>query len=239
MGKKGFSSLLFKLRDIPRRRRRNGTSSYYYCYPPPPSSWPWPSCKNPKTDSFRAKSEADSIYKTANSVYDASTESWLTNSAEPAGSSSSSAESVHDVAVVSGVRSERLFFEPGRTSSILDEARKASELVFKESVALTMESSDPYHDFRMAMEEMVLAHGLKDWDCLEELLAWYLRVNGKKNHEYILGAFVDLLMAFANSSSSSSPSPSPSPSSCSTITFQETNEEVEEGSGSSLISSCI
>lgn len=62
---------------------------------------------------------------------------------------------------------------------------------------LAMESDDPYGDFRRSMEEMVEIHGVKDWECLEELLGWYLRVNGKKNHEFIVGAFVDLLVDLA------------------------------------------
>ncbi|KAI3941436.1 hypothetical protein MKW92_025187, partial [Papaver armeniacum] len=50
---------------------------------------------------------------------------------------------------------------------------------------MVMDSEDPYVDFRTSMEEMVESRGLKDWDCLEELLSWYLKVNGKKNHGYI------------------------------------------------------
>ncbi|XWS56049.1 hypothetical protein CRYUN_Cryun09bG0053300 [Craigia yunnanensis] len=60
-----------------------------------------------------------------------------------------------------------------------------------------MESQDPYVDFRKSMVE---AHGLKDWEGLEELLCWYLRANGKGNHGYIVGAFVDLLVGLAISS---------------------------------------
>lgn len=63
---------------------------------------------------------------------------------------------------------------------------------------MAMESQDPYGDFRRSMEEMVAAHGMKRWDHLEELLVWYLRVNGKKNHGFIVGAFVDLLVALAS-----------------------------------------
>ncbi|CAA6660620.1 unnamed protein product [Spirodela intermedia] len=42
-----------------------------------------------------------------------------------------------------------------------------------------MESKDPYSDFRLSMEEMVTIYGVRDWQCLEELLEWYLRVNGR------------------------------------------------------------
>lgn len=115
--------------------------------------------------------------------------------------------------LVRGARSERLFFELGRTSSILEktkETARGSCLVgggdgngdiefdpFKESLVLAMESEDPYEDFRRSMEEMVECHGLKDWNCLEELLGWYLKVNGKDNHGFIVEAFVDLLVTLA------------------------------------------
>ncbi|TXG49294.1 hypothetical protein EZV62_025169 [Acer yangbiense] len=123
--------------------------------------------------------------------------------------------------VIRGATSEeRLFFEAGGggdTSSILKKnnknknknkaANKSSVVVdddandndnlFKESVVLSMESENPYLDFKKSMEEMVEINGLKDWKCLEELLGWYLRMNGKKNHRFIVDAFVDLLVAHA------------------------------------------
>jgi uncharacterized protein (TIGR01568 family) len=175
----------------------------------------WPSCKHPKTLSFRA---GDDVIKTVNSVFfDPSEgvetpESWFTDSSETTSFSTESedydGESLE--VVVRGVRSERLFFEPGDTNSILEEA-KTGGFPFKESVELEMESEDPYVDFRRSMEEMVESHGLKDWDCLEELLGWYLKVNGKKNHGYIVGAFVDLLCGIAAAPCSDSTSSSSSP----------------------------
>lgn len=56
------------------------------------------------------------------------------------------------------------------------------------------------------------AQCVKDWEGLQELLCWYLKVNRKSNHGYIVGAFVDLLVA-SESSVSSSNSVSHSPSS--------------------------
>lgn len=105
-------------------------------------------------------------------------------------------------AVISGVRlSERLFFEPEETSSILRESKNgknSKRWMFKDSVAMALESEDPYLDFKRSMEEMVESKNLlKDWDCLEELLVWYLRMNGKINHGFIVGAFVDLLVGFS------------------------------------------
>ncbi|GAB4855182.1 hypothetical protein Ancab_023809 [Ancistrocladus abbreviatus] len=131
-------------------------------------------------------------------------------------------------AIIRGVQSQssRLFFEPGgETSSILDQEANTKSIKidyygneeegfgrnddvvmngnnpFESSVVMAMESVDPYEDFRRSMEEMVEIHGLmRDWRCMEELLSWYLRVNGKKNHGYIVGAFVDLLVGVASKS---------------------------------------
>ncbi|KAF6159005.1 hypothetical protein GIB67_042086 [Kingdonia uniflora] len=187
--------------------------------PTKPSSWKWPSCKQPKTHSFRV----DDMFKTVNSIYfDAAAggttatpeSSWFTNSSESASFStisdhcdSGGCNQLMEV-VRGGLQSERLLFEPDRdTSSMLTETIGSGGGVglslLKESVVLAgMESTDPYEDFRRSMEEIVEAHALvfKDWECLEELLTWYLRVNGKNNHGFIVCAFVDLLVALASSS---------------------------------------
>ncbi|KAK0583959.1 hypothetical protein LWI29_005595 [Acer saccharum] len=195
------------------------------------SSWPWPSCHQTRTLSFRNNNDSNNnmLIKTINSVFldvDHQTRrtppdsSWFTNSSESATASFSTAsdesrgESVENV--IRGLRSERLFFEPGlgETSSILEEAKAAGGFPFKESSVLSMESRDPYVDFKKSMEEMVEAHGLKDWEDLEELLSWYLRVNGKSNHGYIVGAFVDLLVAFAFTTASASASTNTTTTTC-------------------------
>ncbi|PIN07496.1 hypothetical protein CDL12_19933 [Handroanthus impetiginosus] len=183
------------------------------------AGWPWPACVNsPKTLSFSAATTGN-IYKTMNSAYlgDKTTVEFaetpdsffsIRNSFENHHEESFSSDSplelcTDESAVIRGLRSDRLFFEPGETSSILEEA-KTHDFPFKESVAImAMDSRDPFLDFRVSMEEMVEAHGLKDWDSLEELLACYLRVNGKGNHGYIVGAFVDLLLHLSMASASS------------------------------------
>ncbi|XWS71428.1 hypothetical protein CRYUN_Cryun03dG0137200 [Craigia yunnanensis] len=96
------------------------------------------------------------------------------------------------------LRSNRLFFEPGNTNSILEAAR----FPFKDCVALALETEDPFMDFRISMEEIVEACELKDQEQLEELLAWYLKMNRKNNHGFIVGAFIDMF-ATVNSCSSS------------------------------------
>ncbi|KAI4373095.1 hypothetical protein MLD38_011258 [Melastoma candidum] len=188
--------------------------------------WQWPSCKQqPKTLSFRA-GDGDGIFKTVNSVFldvegsgvgagggggVETSDSCFTNTSGSASFSTESeeanpGEAVEDLvrgAVLSGDR--RLFFEHdnSKTSSILKEERGRGAvgeegLPFKESVALAMASENPYLDFRRSMEEMVESHGLKDWDSLEELLSWYLRVNGKANHGLIIDAFIDLLISLSS-----------------------------------------
>lgn len=163
------------------------------------SSWPWPAyCHQPKTLSFRITQNTPT---------------------ESASFCNESDDEPSLETVIKGLRSERLFFEPGETSSILEEAAKAGgggEFPFKESVVLSMESQDPYVHFKKSMEEMVEAHGLKDWGDLEELLSCYLKLNAKSNHGFIIGAFVDLLVVngFAFASSSCSISSSASDSCC-------------------------
>ncbi|XP_075498978.1 transcription repressor OFP15-like [Primulina tabacum] len=157
------------------------------------TSWQWPACvSNPKTLSFRADPNED-LYKPMNSAYLEFTE-IIPDYSE--GSFFYEEANIDPSAVVRGLRSsDRLFFEPGETNSILEESRTGHDFPYKETASiLAMDSRDPFSDFRASMEEMVEAHGLKDRKCLEELLTWYLRVNGRTNHGYVIGAFVDLLL---------------------------------------------
>ncbi|XP_058205022.1 transcription repressor OFP15-like [Rhododendron vialii] len=159
------------------------------------ASWQWPSCGANKTLSFRAP--GGDVFKTMNSAYDTATEPEDPGGGDPV------------EAVISGLRTaERLFFEPGETSSILGELKTTGQVQIcpdkEESssgsgggVLVAMDSMDPYADFKTSMEEMVEAEGLKEWDRLEELLGWYLKANGKENHGYIVAAFVDLLAGLA------------------------------------------
>lgn len=226
------------------------------------AAWPWPACvNNPKTLSFRATTNTN-IYKTMNSAYldDRNTSAETTPDSyystrtpfeirhheDSFSAASEICEQPNDeTAVIRGVRSERLFFEPGDTSSILEEAKKAyNDFPYKESAAImAMESRDPFLDFRVSMEEMVEAHGLKDWDCLEELLTCYLRVNGKSNHGYIVGAFVDLLIHLAlgcpgNSVSNSSTSAIDEQCSSSSTTTQYSFTSPLSFSSSTYSSTC-
>ncbi|KAK7268064.1 hypothetical protein RIF29_20749 [Crotalaria pallida] len=188
------------------------------------ASWAWPSCHQPRTLSFRNNNNKnnnnnnkDVMFKTINSAYleaaaDESPESFFTDQShddyESASFSTCSEDDTNTM--IRGLRSDRLFFEPDETSSLLIETKLASFFPFKDSVVLSLVSKDPYVDFREAMEEMVQAHGVKDWESLEELLCWFLKVNGRSNYGYIVGAFVDLLVGL-ELESASSPSITSSP----------------------------
>uniref|UniRef100_A0A7N1A882 Transcription repressor n=1 Tax=Kalanchoe fedtschenkoi TaxID=63787 RepID=A0A7N1A882_KALFE len=114
--------------------------------------------------------------------------------------------------VIRGVRSsERLFFSPEKSNSILEKTTDNKRSTDGcGPIMINLESRDPYMDFRTSMEEMVEAHGLQDWELLEELLGCYLMVNEKRNHSYIIRAFTDLLVSFSFIGLSSSGCCSPS-----------------------------
>ncbi|XAR53528.1 hypothetical protein NMG60_11022118 [Bertholletia excelsa] len=180
--------------------------------------WQWPLCKHTKTLSFRAAGPSDDMFKTLNSVFfdlsdavETKPETRFAKVSEPPRCSTQSEEPRGESLemIIRGAQSarERLFFEPDDTRSIVKVTEtKASRFLLEESVMLAMESADPYEDFKRSMVEMVEIHGLKDWECLEEMLGWYLRVNAKMNHGFIVGAFIDLLVAMASPSSTDSTS---------------------------------
>ncbi|CAH1438189.1 unnamed protein product [Lactuca virosa] len=190
----------------------------------------WPSCKHPKTLSFRATTtdDHDLVFIDPKELLpEAEVELtmpgyYFSNSSESATASMSTEsetyfdnnESSSVEIIVRGVKSERLFFKPDTTSAILETQGSGRQRTlvdidggvfpYKESVAMVMESEDPYGDFKKSMEEMMESLDLKDWDCLEELMGWYLRMNGKNNHEFIVGAFVDLLAGISGGDDSCS-----------------------------------
>ncbi|XP_044450584.1 uncharacterized protein [Triticum aestivum] len=194
-----------------------------------PQAWMWPSCKNPTAHSFRSPSAsaaaAVAAKNTASLFVDSAESSSFTNSSarmhhDCAASDSLSTESeasgaaAEDMAdaIVRGLRSDRLRFEPRAPSSSILERKPppapargheaAGAMSFGGGVAVAFESADPYRDFRSSMEEMMTAHGAGDWDWLEKMLGWYLRANGKGTHAAIVSAFVDLVVTTTASCSS-------------------------------------
>ena len=188
---------------------------------PPPATWPWPSSKNPCTQSARAaQPPAGARTTVASIVLDSAESSFTASSARQDCSDSLSTASdasaapvaacddEADDAVVRGIRSDRLLFDPGAsaTSSILEEKSGCAgarggggdEEAFGDAVAVAFESADPYEDFRASMEEMVAAHGVGDWGWLEEMLGWYLRANDRDMHCAIVAAFIDVVVAISD-----------------------------------------
>ncbi|KAG6506799.1 hypothetical protein ZIOFF_032129 [Zingiber officinale] len=95
---------------------------------------------------------------TSNSLQLDSSDSCFPGSSEA--ETSSAAEAAAVLAVARGMRSDRLFFEPGRTRSLVDEeAVETEKLQFKGNIAVELDSDDPFSDFRLSMEEVVLANG--------------------------------------------------------------------------------
>ncbi|PHT36883.1 hypothetical protein CQW23_24583 [Capsicum baccatum] len=74
------------------------------------------------------------------------------------------------------------------------------------SVIALMDSVNPYEDFKKSMMEMLKANQqTKDCEkCLEELLIWYLKSNGKNNHRCIIDAFFDVLNGYTSSTNTTS-----------------------------------
>ncbi|GAB2227151.1 hypothetical protein Droror1_Dr00008963 [Drosera rotundifolia] len=184
---------------------------------PRSSPWQWPACAHLKTLSFRATSEP-----CIDTTIDMGNETFFTNTTQDSSVASStrseeSGSDYIDTMIIHGLRSDRLFFEPGKSNSIIEDATTLSSVIkkrsdggvccsrlgldpYKESVFLTLDSKDPVLDFRVSMEEMIRTHDLNDWDSIEELLVWFLMVNEKENYGYIVDAFVDLLLPHSTES---------------------------------------
>ncbi|WOL17725.1 transcription repressor OFP13-like [Canna indica] len=196
MGKVAFTSLFY-------RKRETSVST-------PPTSWLWPSCKYPMTHSFRKEgiqdSDTNEVFDGLNSshldlsescFFDSSETDYKSFSSASEASSTAAAEAVE--AVAHGIKSDRLFFEPGSTSSIMEETAKAERLLpLKGSIAMELDSQDPYCDFRLSMEEVVMAHGVMEVEWLEKMLCWYLKMNAERYHGLILEAFLDLLLCLVS-----------------------------------------
>ncbi|KAH9659611.1 transcription repressor OFP13 [Citrus sinensis] len=154
-------------------------------------SWKWPALKHFKIISYPTKSNMPKSSLNSVNVCDTATCQLQALTAGDAG------EELLEMAI-KALRSKRLHFQPGNTGSILETAK----FQFKDCVALAIDSEDAYSDFRRSMEEMVEAYGLKYWEHLEELLALFLRMNKKKNHGIIVGAFIDIFSQGISSSCS-------------------------------------
>ncbi|KAJ4890085.1 Transcription repressor OFP18 [Raphanus sativus] len=172
------------------------------------SSWPSASChqQNPKKIFFRdffTINKPKNVNKPEPPSRSLSSSSTTTNNMEKP----REIECIENV--IRGLKSsKRLIFERrGRSNSILEEVTKRDEEEDAPEeeegfMLLSLESNDPYSDFKKSMEKMVDLHALHhDWRRLEELLFLLLKVNVKTSHKYICAAFVDLLLNLAVESS--------------------------------------
>ena len=192
------------------------------------NSWKWRPLKHLKTISFYVKAkmfksnEANFVLASnhAGKVATMLDSSWSQSRCFPSSTAavatagrdrgSKSGELLLENAV-QAIKTKRLLFEPGSTNSIL----RASRFLFQDCIVQAIDTANPYVEFRVSMEEMVEAYGLiktsnhvkmeRNWECLESLLSWYLRMNEKKNHGVILEAFIDMYVGL----------PASCPSSCS------------------------
>lgn len=64
--------------------------------------------------------------------------------------------------------------------------------VVRESVPVTVDSAEPYEDFRESMVQMIVEKEIYAWDDLNELLHQFLSLNSPRHHPLILHAFADL-----------------------------------------------
>jgi uncharacterized protein (TIGR01568 family) len=178
--------------------------------------------RNHDDDSHMAATKQQAYYKAMNNSSYSVDSCFSTNSLDSVDSFSTAPDDLEAEAVLRAVRSDRLLFEPDEDASSFKAATskpnkkliikaavdgKCDMAAFGGAIAMSMESENPYRDFRESMEAMVMSHqgGVKDWLWLEEMLGWYLRANGKSTHGLIVGAFVDLLVALSSTAGAASP----------------------------------
>lgn len=77
--------------------------------------------------------------------------------------------------------------KPRRKKKICNNGR-----VVRESVPVTVDSAEPYEDFRESMVQMIVEKEIYAWDDLNELLHQFLSLNSPSHHPLILHAFADL-----------------------------------------------
>lgn len=93
-------------------------------------------------------------------------------------------------------RSSRRAAPPARHGVVVEEEEEEEEehgrRVARESVAVAVDSAEPYEDFRESMVQMVVEKEIYAWDDLNDLLHQFLSLNSPRHHPLILSAFADL-----------------------------------------------
>ncbi|EOA25586.1 hypothetical protein CARUB_v10018933mg [Capsella rubella] len=188
------------------KNNTSSTSSFSSSSSSSSSSWPWPSChqQSPKTKSSRASvivnkpKHVDEPEPPPRSFSSSSSYSSFSSTSHVMGHPPE-IETIENV--IKGLKSSKrlIFDQRGTSNSILEDTTKREDHEDEEGfMLLSLESNDPYSDFKNSMEKMVEANALhQDWKSLEKLLFWFLKVNAKTSHKYIFTAFVDLVLNFA------------------------------------------
>ncbi|XP_040990953.1 transcription repressor OFP13-like [Juglans microcarpa x Juglans regia] len=190
--------------------RRFKLPSIFKCTRKAKSSWKWSPFKHLKYISFRAKetkfkrpnSALSNAVKVAEALDSPHARSQYSKYSFSAELEEYGGELMVEMAV-KALTSKRLSFEPAGDTSLMTGAI-ISRFHFQDCVVHAIESTNPYTDFRNSMEEMIEDYGKKDLDYAEDLLAWYLRMNRKNNHGFIVEAFIDMFAGFASNSTTSS-----------------------------------
>ncbi|PWZ08211.1 Transcription repressor OFP8 [Zea mays] len=91
-------------------------------------------------------------------------------------------------------RSSRRAAPPARHGVVVEEEEEEEHgrRVARESVAVAVDSAEPYEDFRESMVQMVVEKEIYAWDDLNDLLHQFLSLNSPRHHPLILHAFADL-----------------------------------------------
>ncbi|ESQ45249.1 hypothetical protein EUTSA_v10011014mg [Eutrema salsugineum] len=194
---------MVKKMKLPFLNKNTSSSSFSSNSSHSSSSWPWPSCnqQNPKKISsgvFFTVNKPKNVYEpephSRSFSYSSTTDDVMEDLLE--------IECIENV--IRGLKSsKRLTFERiGESNSVLEEPTKKEEEEAHDEeedfMLLSLESNDPYSDFKRSMENMVESRALHhDWRNLEKLLFLFLKVNVKTSHKYIFAAFVDLLFHLA------------------------------------------
>jgi len=115
------------------------------------------------------------------------------------------------------VSESETFHDSNNTNNVV---QKRSPLV--DSVAIEKDSSNPYHDFRHSMLQMIFEKEIESEDDLQDLLQCFLRLNAPCHHHVIVKAFNAICEeAFPRKVSPTPAASEPSPSRRSPLVVQK------------------
>ncbi|WOL00381.1 hypothetical protein Cni_G09094 [Canna indica] len=160
------------------------------------------SCRRPKLPSFFSPSPKPN-HPGPPSLRSPSTTTWESSRASvaTANSSSSSSSSSRNGNYTSSLSPE--LYPPETATSNHSAASGARKGALEGSVAVAIESSDPYVDFRDSMLQMVVEMEIYAWEDLCDLLHRFLTLNAPRYHHVIFRAFSRVYRVLFSASGSS------------------------------------